>query len=105
VIRNLKETLALFLQGVPRHVDVEALEALVLSIEGVEGIHHTHVWSLDGEHHILSTHVVVGEETSKEEATAIRDQIRAASDEIDCEHTTIEIEYGPGQCLLADRPH
>jgi cobalt-zinc-cadmium efflux system protein len=106
VIGNVKETLSLFLQGVPRHIDIEALEAVVLSIDGVEAVHHTHVWSLDGEHHILSTHVVVDEETSKEQAIAIKDRVRAASDEIDCEHSTIEIEYGAaGQCRLANMPH
>jgi cobalt-zinc-cadmium efflux system protein len=106
VIGNVKETLSLFLQGVPRHIDIEALEAVVLSLEGVEAVHHTHVWSLDGEHHILSTHVVVDEGTSKEQAIAIKDRVRAASDDIDCEHSTIEIEYGTaGQCRLADMPH
>ena len=105
VIKSVKETLSLFLQGAPPHVDVKALEALVLAIEGVEAVHHTHVWSLDGEHHILSTHVVVQEATSKERAIEIKDQIRAASDDIDCEHATIEIEYGAGQCRLAEMPH
>jgi cobalt-zinc-cadmium efflux system protein len=105
VIKNVKETLSLFLQGAPAHVDVEALETLILSIEGVEAVHHTHVWSLDGEHHILSTHVVVDEETSRQQAQAIKEQIRTASDDVDCEHATIEIEYGPGQCRLAEMRH
>lgn len=51
VIRNLSQTINLFLQGVPDGVDVRKIEAAVLADDKVEGVHHTHIWSLDGEHH------------------------------------------------------
>lgn len=28
-----------------------------MEIEGVEGLHHVHIWSMDGESHILTAHV------------------------------------------------
>ena len=59
VWRNLRQTLRLFLQAVPGAVDLPEIEKTLLSIDKVISVHHTHVWSLDGEHNVLTTHLVV----------------------------------------------
>ena len=72
VLRNLNQTVRLFLQGVPADVDIEAIEQQLQAIRGVRSTHHTHVWSLDGEHHVLSTHLVVGGDAAKAEICRIK---------------------------------
>lgn len=57
VVKRLKETLVIFLQGEPTDVDRELIEREILNIQHVESIHHTHIWSLDGEHHVFTTHL------------------------------------------------
>jgi cobalt-zinc-cadmium efflux system protein len=101
VIRNLRKTLSLFLQAVPENVDLEELENQLRAIEEVESIHHTHVWSMDGEHHVLSTHIVVNEQTSKDDVRCIKEAINSVSRELNFVHTTVEIEYGEGDCNMA----
>jgi cobalt-zinc-cadmium efflux system protein len=100
VIRNLKRTLALFLQAVPENFDVEEIEARLIAFASVKSVHHTHVWSLDGEHHVLTTHVVVDPRTSREEVLQLKREINHLTEHMDFTHTTLEIEYEDEDCRM-----
>lgn len=93
VIGNLKRTLALFLQATPENIDIEGIERQFQAIEGVKSTHHTHIWSLEGEHHVLSTHLVVADNLSKAEVLRVKQESRQVLQDLDIEHLTIEIEY------------
>lgn len=54
VLRYLKDTAYLFLQGRPANFDADGFVREALAIPGVENIDHLAVWSLDGETSILS---------------------------------------------------
>lgn len=101
VIRNLRQTLALFLQAVPESIEIEKLEGHLALIENVHSIHHTHIWSLDGAHHVLTTHVVVEEGISKQQVLCVKEDIRSLVREYDFSHITIDIEYGDADCMMA----
>ncbi|MEZ4616101.1 MAG: cation diffusion facilitator family transporter [Caldilineaceae bacterium] len=103
VVRNLRKTSALFLQAVPDAVNVREIEHQLLEIEGVRATHHTHVWSLDGEHHVFSTHLVIDDEAGKAEIMRIKAAARRLCDEITREHVTIEVEYANEDCAMAER--
>jgi len=100
VFRNLRKTIALFLQAVPENLDIDEIERELRSLEQVQSIHHTHIWSLDGVHHVLSTHVVLHEEVSKEDLLCVREEIKYKLAEYDLSHSTIEIEFGEGDCMM-----
>jgi cobalt-zinc-cadmium efflux system protein len=100
MLGKLKQTLSLFLQAVPGDVDLNAFESQVLTINQVIATHHTHIWSLEGEHHVLSTHVVVAENATKEDIVQIKDKVRSLIDLSDFEHITVEIEYENESCAL-----
>ncbi len=100
VIGNLRKTVALFLQAVPEEIDMYEMETKLLTIHNVQSIHHTHIWSLDGEHHVLTTHVVVNDESTKEEILQVKRAVIALIENMDCEHTTIEIEYESEDCRM-----
>ena len=103
VIKNLRKTLALFLQAVPENMDLEMIENRLLAIDNVCSSHHTHIWSMDGEHHVLTTHLVVEEDTSQGEVLCIKEEINQLSKEMGFLHTTVEIEYGDEKCSMAER--
>ncbi len=88
----------LLLQGVPQGIDLPALDQRLASIPGVVGAHHTHFWSLDGEHHVFSAHLVVLADTPPAEAIAIKCAAREALHGLDIEHSTIEIEWEGETC-------
>lgn len=104
VVRNLRKTGVLFLQGVPDDVNVADLERQILGLSQVESVHHIHTWSLDGEHHVFSAHLVVDNATTRSEAIDLKQQIRAMLGDHEFAHTAIEIEYADEDCLMRGAP-
>jgi cobalt-zinc-cadmium efflux system protein len=98
VALNLRKTLSIFLQAVPENVDVKDVEGALQSLDGVESVHHTHVWSLDGEHHSLTAHVVVGASATREEVKSIKRACKRLLGSMHFTHQTIEIEYDDEEC-------
>lgn len=103
VIVNLRETVEVFLQSVPSSIQMEEIMQRVSGLPHVSSTHHTHVWSLDGEHHVLTTHVVVEEQLSKVDARAVKDAIKRVLAEYEFSHITLEIEFGDDDCAMAVR--
>ena len=99
-IANLRKTLLLFLQSVPDNIDLKKLEKRIMSLEKANSVHHTHVWSLDGEYHVLTTHVVVEDNTSREEIQNIKHAIQQLGNKLHLEHITVEIEYPNEYCKM-----
>ncbi|MBH0231621.1 cation diffusion facilitator family transporter [Halobacillus yeomjeoni] len=102
VILNFIQTMRLFLEGVPRNIDLKEIRERINDIEHVLSTHHTHLWSLDGEHHAFSTHVVVPPDATKKEVCEVKDEIKEIIHSINLEHVTIEIEYEDEPCSIPD---
>jgi cobalt-zinc-cadmium efflux system protein len=104
VTGKLKKTVTLFLQAVPPDINLCELIRRIQTLEPVRSVHHTHVWSLDAEHHVLTTHVVLKEHDGWPDALRVKQQIRESIRPIGFEHTTIEIEYSDELCQVHE-PH
>jgi cobalt-zinc-cadmium efflux system protein len=102
VVRNLRRTVVIFLQGVPPSLSLRSVEEHLRGLPGVTGVHDLHLWSLDGEHHILTAHVVIPEGSSVEEAMAAKCRVRDAAMELGIGHATVEIER-PGEVCTLER--
>jgi len=100
VIRNLGRTVVIFLQGVPPALPLRGVEERLLSVGGVRGVHDLHLWTLDGEHHILTAHVVVPGGTSIGDSMAVKCGVRDAATALGIGHATIEIEQEGEACRL-----
>ena len=100
VVRNLRKTLALFLQAVPDSIALPEVEHALASIDGVHSVHHTHIWSLDGEHHVLTTHLVVDAEAGKETLMRIKRDANLLTVGMGLEHATIELEFESEDCSM-----
>ncbi len=105
VIRNFRKTFIVLLQGVPETVDIPSIEKEIRKLEMVNGIHHTHVWSLDGEENVLTTHVVLGLNAKKEQIRNIKNKIRELTDQHGLTHTTVEFEYLEDDCSMSHHKH
>lgn len=100
VVINFRQTLKIFLQVVPSDIDTTELKKKFLAIDKVQSVHHTHVWTLDGVNHVLTTHVVVDQNTSQEEVIAIKSELKHIAYDMHCEHVTLEIEYSKEDCSM-----
>lgn len=103
VIKKLRKTVELFLQATPDDIELDAIVEKLEAVPGVKSSHHTHLWSLDGEHNVLSTHLVVGKHASKDEITRVKAASKAVVKDLNLEHLTIEIEYSDEDCTLEDQ--
>lgn len=93
VVKRLRETLLLLLQRVPKGVDLKELERQLADIDGVESLHETHTWSLDGETHVFSTHLVVAPEISLEQIKSIKLASREVLRGYPFSSHTVEVEF------------
>lgn len=93
VMINLKEILHILLQGVPRNFSISEIENEMSIKTGALSVHHTHLWTLEGERMIASTHVVVPDDTEADAVIHIKNAIKAVLLDRGIEHTTVEIEY------------
>lgn len=94
-LRNFKEILDLFLEKTPKGISLDELKNHLLEIDGVSGVHHIHVWSMDGNTHFATMHVVV---TENEQSTKTKHLVREELAEHGISHATIEIETIDDTC-------
>lgn len=100
VMQNLWATGKLFVQAAPNKTLTNKVRKILLNIEGVRDIHHQHLWSLDGEHHVLTAHVVVEHQGrfDPEFYSDIKRSISNSLEGLQLSHTTIEIELEKETC-------
>jgi cobalt-zinc-cadmium efflux system protein len=102
VVKNLRRTVVIFLQGVPPSLSLRGVNESLIGVPGVAGIHDLHLWSLDGEHHILTAHVVIPQGSSTEEAMATKCRVRDTAMALGIEHATLEMERTGETCTLEE---
>jgi cobalt-zinc-cadmium efflux system protein len=93
VAKNLKKIWKVFLQGVPDHVSVEDIEKAIALATGARAVYHTHVWSLDGEKHFLSTHIAVDDDITQSGIVETKQKARDAAAQMGMAHVTIQVDF------------
>lgn len=91
VLKNLKETTNILLQGVPGHISIKHVEKNILDIGGILGVHDIHVWSLEGETDVFTGHIIVDDKHFGK-PDQIRTKIKKLLLKHHIEHSTIELE-------------
>jgi cobalt-zinc-cadmium efflux system protein len=102
VVLNLKKVLHVFLQGAPAGFDPVAFDRHLMDIPGVIGAHHTHTWTLDGERHVFSTHLVMRSESAREEIVAAKRRVHELLREQHFAHITVEVELAGERCAAEE---
>lgn len=97
VWKNLHAVFRIMLQSVPEDIPVDELTQKLTEIEGIRSIHDMHLWSLDGESHVMTLHAV----TSGTNFHQLKEEIQAVARQYHIIHTTIEFEE-PGEKCLCD---
>ena len=92
-VKNLKEVLDLFLEKIPHDVSIEEIKEHITEIDGVKGVHHIHIWSMDGHQNYATMHVVVNGDAHR-----IKDNIREELREHGIGHATLELESENEHC-------
>lgn len=93
VYKNLSATIAIMLQQVPDGVDLNALKNEFSNIDNAHSVHDLHIWSLDGESHIMSLHLVMQENVSRDQVQQAKNTLKDLAHNKGIEHVTVEVEF------------
>ena len=98
VFSNLRDIVRVFLQGIPGEINIDKVVEKMKTVPDVESVHDVHIWSLDGQYHILSAHIVVPDNLGKEKTVILKNNVRKVIRQFDIEHETLEIGYMSESC-------
>ena len=105
VLKNLKTTLALFLQATPDEEVQNNIEKAIKAIPEINGIHHMHFWSLDGESHVLTAHLELAHNFEVDKLIRLKQQVAKELSSYNLSHTTIEFEFPQETCRDEHEKH
>ncbi|WP_089356292.1 cation diffusion facilitator family transporter [Ekhidna lutea] len=98
VFKNLRESFRIILQGTPSDINVKKIHATIKDIPKVLDVHDCHTWSLDGEYHILSIHIVIADDLPLSQLETIKTETKKRVSNLGISHTTIEFETKEEDC-------
>jgi len=92
--RLLRETVDVLLESTPRHIDLDAVRARMLSMLHVHDVHDLHASQVATGLPVLTAHVVVDDTCFRDaHLPELLDQMQAClADEFDVEHSTLQFE-------------
>jgi cobalt-zinc-cadmium efflux system protein len=88
----LRESVEVLMEGVPQHLQLDAVAEVMACVPGVKAVHDLHVWTITSGFVALSAHVVVAPECPEDVLWRVR---AAIHDRCGIEHSTIQVERTP----------
>jgi cobalt-zinc-cadmium efflux system protein len=92
VYQMLPKAARVLMEGAPENLDFDALVRKLELIDGVESIHHLHIWELDANHNALEAHVVVSHADLMDIESMKMKIKHMLADEFNVHHSTLEFE-------------
>jgi cobalt-zinc-cadmium efflux system protein len=89
----VRETLNILLEGTPRGIELERVEAAMRKVEGVNDVHDLHVWSIGSETRALSCHISIADIPPSVSERILRDVKECLLSDFHISHTTIQFEH------------
>lgn len=99
VYRNLRSVVKILLMQVPENLQSTALEEEIRALKLVKDVEDLHLWTLDGENHVITMQIIVADSTSFAALRKLKQQIRALVAGRGIRHSTIEF------CCTAEDRH
>jgi cobalt-zinc-cadmium efflux system protein len=89
----LRETMNILLEGTPRGLKLERVEAAIRKVEGVNDVHDLHIWSIGSESRALSCHISIADIPPSVSERILRDVKEILHHDFRVVHTTIQFEH------------
>ncbi len=96
----VRETLNILLEGTPRGIQLQLVETAIRTVEGVNDVHHLHVWSIGSETPALSCHITIADIPPSASGRILRAVQERLHQQFRIDHTTIQFEH-----VLCDVTH
>lgn len=85
------DLLRVFLQRVPKGVNVPLLRQKILCLDGVERVKHFHIWALTSKKKVVTVHVKI-KDMGLADQKALKERISEIFQDMDTELITIDLE-------------
>lgn len=89
-VRLIRESVNIFMEGVPAHIDPEALERALRAVPGVSSVHDLHVWTITSGFVSLSAHLTVRK--GGDPRAILRDANELLTSRFGIRHSTLQTE-------------
>jgi cobalt-zinc-cadmium efflux system protein len=89
----LREAINLLLEGTPAGIDPDDVTRAIAALEGVDGVHHLHIWALGPSRAALSCHLMVGDIPVRSTGNVLAQVNELLAHEYGIAHTTIQFEF------------
>lgn len=89
----LREAINLLLEGTPAGIDPDAVTRAIAALDGVDGVHHLHIWALGASRPALSCHLMVGDIPVRSTGNLLAQVNELLEHEFGIAHTTIQFEF------------
>jgi len=100
----IAEATDILLESVPSHIDIDEVEAVIESVDGVEAVHHLHVWELGSGVYAMSCHVEVADRMVSTCNTTVQEIAIKLEERFNIVHPTIQIESSDACPLIVSKP-
>jgi Co/Zn/Cd efflux system component len=78
--------------------DIKEYSQHISDINGVENVHHLHVWNLDEEHIVATVHIKIADEFFPEKYSEVKEAVTEASHEYGINHITVQVDTASCSC-------
>lgn len=102
VFKNIRISMRIVLQGTPEEIDLDEIKKVLLSFKKIKSVHDLHVWSIDGNYHVVTTHLVLNSALPMEQLALLKPDIRNQLEALNIHHVTIEFETDNETCSLEE---
>ncbi len=92
-IKNLSSVTDIFLEKTPKGIDLFEIKEHLKEIDGIEDIHHLHIWTIDGINNYATMHIVTDADTH-----IIKEMVKDELYHHNIRHATIETESTDEHC-------
>jgi cobalt-zinc-cadmium efflux system protein len=89
----LREAINLLLEGTPSGIDPDEVTRAIAALDGVDGVHHLHIWALGPSRPALSCHLMVGDIPVRSTGNVLAQVNELLAHEYGIAHTTIQFEF------------
>lgn len=94
----LTDSIQLSMDGVPHNVNLNDIQKTALSINGINNIHHIHVWALSTSENALTAHLQLNNSIDIEQEQQIKHLLKEKLFHLNIHHITLETERDYAPC-------
>lgn len=96
-IQLLRESSDILLEAVPKHIEMDKVIQMIKNVEGVDGIHDLHIWTITSGIYAMSAHVLVLDRMVSHTREILDTINRELAEHFNITHTTLQLECGQGE--------